>query len=217
MGCFDRETASEISVELLAGAEVAFEFSRPEVAERNVRCLLGAGVSVVCGTTGWTPGPEIGELARASGVGAVIAPNFCVGMNLFYRLVGEAGKLLGSAGQHEPYVLESHHRAKRDVPSGTARRLAEQLVRSDPRLSGTHEGNPPEPLPSDLLHVASVRVGSEPGTHIVGFDGEHDTIVLRHSARGREGFALGAVMAGEWVRDKSGLHTFEPVIDELLN
>jgi 4-hydroxy-tetrahydrodipicolinate reductase len=216
VGRFDLEDAEAISAERLAGVEVAFEFSVPDAAARNVRALLDAGVSVVCGTTGWTPSPEINELARERRVGAVVAPNFSIGMNLFYRLVRETGRILGAAGQHEPYVVETHHRAKLDCPSGTARRLAEILVQSDPRVSGAHEGNPPEPLPPDLLHVASVRAGHEPGTHVVGYDGKHDAIVLRHTARGREGLALGAVMAAEWVQGKSGLFTFEPVIDELL-
>lgn len=198
------------------GVDVALEFTRPEAAGGNVLRLLQCGIPVVCGTTGWTPGASVERAARERGVGAVIAPNFSVGMNLFYRLAREAARLFGEAGLHQPYLLEAHHRAKRDVPSGTSRRLAQIVIAQDPRLTGVHEGNPSEPLPPDQLHVASIRAGSEPGTHVLGFDGEHDAVLLKHSARGRAGFALGAVMAAEWVRERGGLHDFEPVLDALL-
>lgn len=208
--------AGGIGRETLGGAVVAFEFTVPEAAERNVHDLLRLGISVVCGTTGWSPSAKLDAVASAYNAGLVIAPNFSVGMNLFYRLVDQAGRLFGSAGLHQPYVFEAHHRAKRDVPSGTARRLASILVEADPRLDGIHEGNPAEPLPDGTLHVASVRAGSEFGSHAVGFDGEFDKITLAHGARGRAGFALGAVLAAEWILGKSGRHGFDEVLEDLV-
>lgn len=206
----------EIEASALRDVHVAFEFSLPGSAERNVLALAQAGVPVVCGTTGWRPSAAAERAMRESGTGIVLAPNFSVGMNLFYRLVREAARLYGAAGLHQPFVLEAHHRGKRDVPSGTARQLASILVETDPRLNAVHEGNPPEPLPDDTLHVASVRAGSEPGSHTVGYDGEYDRITLSHGARSRAGFALGAVLAAEWIADRPGLHGFDEVLETLL-
>jgi 4-hydroxy-tetrahydrodipicolinate reductase len=200
----------------LEGAEVAFEFSAPAVARDNVAALIAAGVAVVCGTTGWQLEGELLEAARRAPAGVVVAPNFSVGMNLFYRLIEEAARLFGAAGLHDPYVVETHHRGKRDCPSGTARRLAEILVEHDPRLRGVQEGNPEERLPDGTVHVASVRAGAEPGTHVVGFDGPTDRIVLQHSARSREGFALGAVLAAEWLEGRKGLHGFAELLERSL-
>jgi 4-hydroxy-tetrahydrodipicolinate reductase len=208
---------STVGKESLAGAEVAFEFTAAGAAEANVTALLEAGVCVVCGTTGWQPSPALEAAARESAAGVVIAPNFSVGMNLFYRLVREAGMLFGAVGLHEPFVFESHHRGKLDAPSGTARKLASILVGAVPGLQEAVEGNPQGRLPAGTLHVASLRAGHEPGSHTVGFDGEFDKIVLSHAARSRAGFALGAVLAAEWIRGRRGLHGFEEVLQEKID
>jgi len=202
----------------LGGAVVAFEFSDPAAAEGNVTALLCGGIAVVCGTTGWTPGRDARAAAKRGGVGAVIAPNFSVGMNLFYRVVREAARKFGAAGHFQPYVWEHHHSGKVDAPGGTALRLAQEVARSDPRhpeiVAGALDGR----LPEGALHVSAVRAGREPGTHVVGFDGEFDAVELRHRARGREGFAAGAVLAGEWlVRTRAGgIHGFDAVLDDLV-
>ncbi len=197
------------------GAEVAFEFTAPAEAERNVVSLLGAGVAVVCGTTGWNAGgTPVRRAARRSSAGAVIAPNFSVGMNLFYRVVSEAARLYGRAGAYDPFVVERHHRGKKDALSGTALRLAQVVAAAGRRE--IRAGGPEGPVPPGAVHVVGVRAGHEPGLHDVGFDGEHDTVTLTHRARGRSGFAHGAVLAAEWVRGRRGLHSFDDVLDHLL-
>jgi len=201
---------------LLGGAEVAFEFTEPGAAEANVLALLEAGVAVVCGTTGWAPGPAVERAVAASTSGAVIAANYSPGMWVFGRLVRQAGAELARLDLHRPWILEMHHAAKKDAPSGTALRLAATLLEVDPRLHRIVAGNPEGGLPEDALHVASVRAGREPGTHTVGFDGALDRITLRHQASGREGFALGAVLAAEWLRGRRGLHGIEDVMEALL-
>jgi 4-hydroxy-tetrahydrodipicolinate reductase len=210
------EALQAIDAAALGEVDVAFEFSAPSAAPSNVLALLRAGTRVVCGTTGWQPSGEIERAAQEGESGAVIAPNFSVGMNLFYRLVRQAGRLYGAAGLHQPYLFESHHRGKRDAPSGTARLLASIIMDVDPRLTEVCEGNPPGLLPEGALHVSSVRAGNEPGTHTVGFDGEYDKITLTHSARGRAGFALGAVLAAEWIAERQGLHGFADVLESMV-
>ena len=213
-----RGRLSEASVDRasLGGAEVAFEFTTAEAAEANLLALVGAGIPVVCGTTGWRPTSALGQAIERSGVGVVLAPNFSVGVDLFFRIVREAAERIARLGLHRPFVFEMHHAGKRDAPSGTARHLAALLREVDPGLRTVVEGNPDGALPAGALHVASLRAGHEPGTHTVGFDGEYDRITLTHSATGRAGFALGAVLAAEWIVGRRGLHRFGDVVDALL-
>lgn len=197
-------------------AEVALEFTTGASAEANVRALLGAGLAVVSGTTDWEPSAELRRAMAESATGVVIAPNFSVGMNLFYRLTRSASSFYGLEGLYHPYVVEWHHRGKRDLPSGTARRLGQILVESNPRLRIARAGDPQGPVAVETVHVTGVRAGREAGTHEVGFDGEHDVVTLRHRARSRAAFAVGAVLAAEWVVEKPGLHDFDAVLDDLL-
>jgi 4-hydroxy-tetrahydrodipicolinate reductase len=210
-------TATVLEPALLGRPEVVFEFTEPSAAESNVLTLLEAGLPVVCGTTGWKPSPAVEAALAASGAGAIVAPNFSIGMMLFSRLAREAGRVLGAAGLHRPWVLEEHHTGKKDAPSGTARRLVELVMEVDPRMRVVQEGNPADRLPEEALQVVSLRSGSEAGTHTVGFDGEYDRITLTHRARSRAGFAIGAVMAAEWLIGRRGLHRFEDVVDSLLD
>ena len=202
----------------LVQADVAFEFTVAGAAEDNLLALVRAGISVVCGTTGWEPSAILRTAVDASSVGVVLAPNFSVGVNLFFRIVDHAARVLATLGLHDPFIQEAHHRGKLDAPSGTARRLASIVLDADPRLHRVQAGNPPGVLPADTLQVSSTRAGVEPGAHLVGFDGAHDLVTLQHRARGREGFALGAVLAAEWLDRQAarGWHTFESVLSAIL-
>jgi 4-hydroxy-tetrahydrodipicolinate reductase len=200
----------------LGGARMAFEFTLPDAAESNVRALVEAGVAVVCGTTGWEPSPELRALAEASGTGCVFAPNFSIGVHLFFRVVDYAARSYGALGLYHAFVHEAHHRGKADAPSGTARQLASIVVAADPQLESVVEGNPTGRLPAGSLQVASTRAGSEPGTHRIGFDGAHDVVTLEHRARSREGLALGAVLAAEWLEGRQGWIGFDAVLDAIL-
>jgi 4-hydroxy-tetrahydrodipicolinate reductase len=186
----------------LGGADVAFEFTRAAAAEANLVALLQAGVGVVCGTTGWEPGPGLARAVAGARTGLVLAPNFSVGVNLFFRLVAVAADLFADSGLCEPFVAEVHHRDKRDAPSGTALRLAALLEAGG---GGRRE-----------VPVSALRAGHEPGRHTVGFDGPHELVTLCHAARGRAGFAAGAVLAAEWIAGRRGRHDFDPVLDDLL-
>ena len=213
-----RGVRKRLDARKLGGAELAFEFTEPATAEANVVRLLEAGVAVVCGTTGWDAGTKsLRRALRASKAGAIVAPNFSVGMNLFYLAVAETARLAGRSGLYDAFVVESHHRAKVDAPSGTAAHLAAIVQGSAPEYSSIEFGCAAErPVSPGAVHVASVRAGHEPGTHTVGFDGPFDQIALTHRGRGRGGLALGAVLAGEWIIGRRGLHGFDRVLKDYL-
>ena len=203
-GARGRGVVRSIGAAKWRGVDVAFEFTEGEGAGERVASLLAAGVAVVCGTTGWEPGDRAFRGAvKGARAGAVIAPNFSIGMSLFGALVKDAAAAFAAAGSYDPYLVEWHHRGKRDAPSGTALRLA-RLVASAPGGGGRE--------PS----IASVRAGHEPGRHLVGFDGPEDAVTLTHEARGRSAFASGAVVAGEWVVGRRGIHGFDEVCRDLV-
>jgi 4-hydroxy-tetrahydrodipicolinate reductase len=191
-----------ISVESMKGVDVAVDFSEPAAVISNIEACARARLNVVVGTTGWGAERSRAEiLVRDSGIGLVHGPNFSVGMNLFYEIVGKATEIMGKAPQYDPYLLEQHHRAKRDAPSGTAIALVE--------LMKSHLGNL-------QMSIACTRAGHIPGIHIVGFDSEADTVVLEHRARNRKGFAEGALLAARGVAGKSGFYDFRDVFREVL-
>jgi 4-hydroxy-tetrahydrodipicolinate reductase len=198
-------------------ADVAFEFTVPASAEGNVIALLEAGVAVVCGTTGWDASSRaVAAASRRGRRGAVIAPNFSVGMTLFSQIVADAAGGLLAAGGYDPFVLEAHHRGKIDAPSGTALRLASAVAAAGAARAEIVAGIPVGRVRPGAVHVASLRAGLEPGTHTVGFDGVHDVITLCHRARDRGGLALGAVLAAEWIVGRRGVHGFEDVVGDVI-
>lgn len=210
-------THKSITEASLAGADVAVDFSEPGSALSNIRKVSKLGANMVVGTTGW-----YGDLAEArrsvkrSGTGLVYGPNFSIGVSLFFRLVQNASAMMNRFPSYDPFVYEIHHRQKLDSPSGTAKQLGDLMVRSIGRKKGLAvdrvDGARISP---DLLHVVSVRAGNTPGTHVVGFDGEYDTIELKHTARSRAGFAEGAIAAARWVDGRKGFFTFDEVVSEL--
>ena len=200
-----------------AGCPVGIDFTRAEAVEGNVAAALDAGARYVVGTTGWADTlPAVRAQVEAKGGGLVWAANFSLGVNLFYRVVREAAALLARFPEYDPYVLERHHRQKKDAPSGTARALAAILGESglrrrepETRLEGA--------LADDRFHVAAVRAGGLVGDHTVGFDSGGDEILLEHRARTRHGFAQGSVLAAEWIASRRGVFEFAAALDDLLH
>ena len=199
-----------------AGCAVGIDFTRGDAVVRNVEAALDAGARYVVGTTGWAEDENtVRALVVGTGGGLVHAANFSVGVNLFYRLVRQAAALFAQFPDYDPYLLERHHRAKKDAPSGTANVLARILEESGgPRRHAATELT--GPLAADAFHVSSVRAGGIVGDHLVGFDAGVDEILLEHRARSRRGFALGAVIAAEWIATRDGFHTFEEVLADLI-
>lgn len=184
--------------ERLAGADVAVEFTSPDTVVANLEHLLAAGVPTVTGTTGWTEArPRIEALARERGGALLHAANFSVGVHLFLRTARELAARFRGRPEFDAFVLEEHHAAKLDAPSGTALALHKALV----------AGDPDRPFP-----ITSIRAGAIPGNHSVTYDGPFETVTLGHSARSRDAFAHGAVAAAEWLPGRVGVFTFDEML-----
>ncbi|HXQ95455.1 MAG TPA: dihydrodipicolinate reductase C-terminal domain-containing protein [Candidatus Acidoferrales bacterium] len=205
-----------------ADADVVFEFSRGTAVLPNLVAGLAGGCrTFVVGTTAWVVSqPEIGALLTQHGAAAVVAVNFSPGVNVLGRLVGSASRMFGALPAYDPYLLEWHRRGKADRPSGTALELGRRILEGHPVkrrfAAGSHDGPPA----ADELEVVSVRAGSSPGMHLVGFDAPGESIEIRLTARDRSAYAMGAVAAADWLLRsprRPGIHSFDRVVDELID
>jgi 4-hydroxy-tetrahydrodipicolinate reductase len=186
--------------EILGGHDAAIDFTVAEAVPRHAEACALARVPLVEGTTGWHAQLEDVRRAVERENGALIyGANFSVGVNLFYRVAARAAELFRGF-DYAAFVEEAHHSRKRDAPSGTAIKLRDILK---------------EAYGSDVP-VASTRAGHIPGTHRVGFDSAADTITLTHTARSREGFAAGALVAARWIQGKTGVYEFSETLEEML-
>jgi len=209
--------AREISLETLKGAEVCIDFSHPTVVLKNIRRVMELGKPLVVGTTGWHSHlEEVKHLVQKAETGLVYGANFSIGMNIFFRLVAEAAKAFDRFHAYDVFGLEMHHNQKADSPSGTAIELSRLIMENSSRKSSVLYDPAYRQIEPFELHFASLRAGSIPGTHTVGFDSEADTIELTHRARSRRGFALGALQAAKWIKDRQGCYDFREVIAELI-
>lgn len=201
----------------LKEAQVAIEFSVPTAAIGNYARLMEAGIPVVSGTTGWLDSlDEVKKEIAASNGTLFWTSNFSLGVNLFFAINKYAARLMASVpGVYTPSMKEIHHIHKLDHPSGTARSLAEDIVERTPGVDGWTEN---ESAGNDKLVIAHEREGEVPGTHIIKWESEVDTITLEHRAHSREGFALGAVVAAEWIGkgDVKGLVEMEAFMRHLV-
>jgi len=190
--------AGEIA-EKLRSCDVAIDFTIGMAVPRNVEACVKAHVPVVVGTTGWNEDRTAIENLVRNGEGALIfGANFSIGVNLFYKVAEYAAELFSKFSEYEAFIEEQHHSRKKDAPSGTALKLKE-VVEKHVKIG----------------QIAATRAGSIPGTHRLGFDSAADQILLEHTARSREGFALGAIMAAEWIVGKNGFYEFSEVLEEI--
>jgi 4-hydroxy-tetrahydrodipicolinate reductase len=185
----------------LRSVAVAMEFTTPHAAPANLIRLAEAGVNTVVGTTGWLQQlPAVRDAVKQNGTALVWAANFSVGVNLFIQTVARAAALFAQQREYEAWGWEIHHAAKKDSPSGTLLKIAEEM----------HANGYSRDVP-----LSSNRAGMHPGTHEIGFDCGADTITLRHTARNREGFARGALRAARWLKGKQGVFEFREILSEL--
>jgi 4-hydroxy-tetrahydrodipicolinate reductase len=187
-------------VELLRGHDAAIDFSVADAVLGNVTACARAGLPLVEGTTGWNKHEsEVRQIVEKHGGALIYGANFSIGVNLFYGIVARAAELFQPLPDYAPFIEEAHHSRKRDAPSGTALRLRDLLA------SVGHD--PP---------IASTRAGHIPGIHRVGFDSVSDQITLTHTARSREGFATGSLVAARWIQGRKGTYEFSTMINEIL-
>lgn len=196
----DAGLSSADLAEKLNGSDVAIDFTVASAVRRNVEACVASGVPVVVGTTGWND--QLAPLKRivtdANG-SMVFGANFSIGVNLFYRIADFAAELFSKFPEYEAFIEEQHHSRKIDAPSGTALKIKD--------IAAKHV---------KVGDIAATRAGDIPGTHRIGFDAQADQILLEHAARSRQGFALGAILAAEWIVGRTGVYEFTAVVDEIV-
>jgi len=216
MGCqvvckIDPVLGVELKEENLQDAQVIIDFTLGSCAVENARKVCQWGKKIVVGATGF----DLQELKKIKG-DIIYASNFSVGVNLFMKIVAEAAKLFDKVEEYDVCGLEYHHNRKIDSPSGTGVSLAEILLKNMSRKSELAIERADGKIKPEELHFASVRCGDIPGTHLINFDSTADSVELKHTARSRKGFALGALRAARFISGKSGFYRFEDVFDEIL-
>ncbi len=210
-------TSKEISAASLKDSDVCIDFTQPNAVLENVKKIVALKKNIVVGTTGWyDKTEEIKKLVQQNKIGLVFASNFSIGVNIFCRLVKNAARLFNNFSDYDAFVLELHHNKKKDSPSGTAKSIGEIILREMKRKNKMVFERVEGQIAANELHVASVRAGSIPGTHTVGFDSNADTIELTHTARNRDGFAAGALLAAEWIQGRKGFFSIDDLMNEII-
>ncbi len=201
----------------LGGADVAIDFTAPGAAVGNIRKYCRWGLPAVVGTTGWYERlDEVRGLVAEAGAALLYAPNFSVGVQILVRALAAVAPLLDAFPEYDLGVHEWHHVRKVDSPSGTALQLAGALLGGVGRKTRLETETQHGRIAPEALHVTSSRVGEVIGRHIVTLDSAFDALELKHEAKGRTGFAFGAVRAAEWLPGKTGLFTLDDVLEEML-
>jgi 4-hydroxy-tetrahydrodipicolinate reductase len=204
------ENINEFSTENIQKAEVCIEFSSPETAFSHVKKCLEAHVPTVCGTTAWLDHLEDAKaICLKNETAFLFASNFSIGVNLFFKINKMVSKLMSNHHEYNVTMEEIHHTQKKDAPSGTAVTLSETIIENYPEKDkwvNEHSDRENE------LVIISKRIDPAPGTHSIHFDSDIDSITLTHTAHSRKGFAMGALMAAEYIYNKKGVFTMEDIL-----
>ncbi len=209
----DVDNRHDFDSEAFRSADVAIEFTTPATAFDNYLMAFDRGVKVVSGTTGWTARmDELKQICAEKNATFFWTSNFSIGVNLFFAINRYAARLMANFQQYHPHISEEHHIHKLDHPSGTAISLAEGIIESDKAISSWSEDKDA----ADVVRIDHIRLGETPGTHTVTWDSAVDEITLRHRAKSRDGFALGAVIAAEWVASQQGFLTMDMLMDRII-
>lgn len=207
----------EINAESIGNADVCLDFSHPSAALENMHKVIALGKAMVVGTTGWNDHlAEIRNLVAKANTGMVYGANYSIGMNIFSRICADAVKYFDRFAAYDVFGYEQHHNQKADSPSGTAIDLANLVLQNSSRKTEALFDTAKRKIESHELHFTSLRAGSIPGTHTIGFDSEADTIELTHRVRSRTSFAYGAIQAAVWISERKGCHSFSDMISEIL-
>lgn len=217
----DHHNQHELTTENLQKADVAIEFSRPDAVLGNIQACFAANLPIVVGTTGWYGQLQhIKNECESADQALLYGTNFSIGVNIFFRVNEFLAKLMNKYPYYDVQVEEIHHTQKLDAPSGTAMTIAEGIIDNlDGKtewtnvLAGQTSENNEVELRENQLLIESLRIENVPGTHTVIYDSEVDTIEFKHTAHNRAGFALGAVVAAEWLKDKTGFFSVKDMFD----
>lgn len=206
----DKDNLADLQTTTLSMADVAIEFTNPESAIGNLTTCFEAGVPVVCGTTGWLlEKAYVEKVCKEFNGGFIYASNFSIGVNIFFEVNKLLAKLIANHPSYDVKITEIHHTAKVDAPSGTAITLAEQVLAQLPHK--TKWINDVKASANEIA-IESIRTDPAPGTHTVAYTSTIDDIEIKHTAHSREGFALGAVLAAEFLAGKQGVYTMREVL-----
>ena len=197
----------------LTKADVAIDFSVPDAAFKNITTCFKAGVPVVSGTTGWLDDFEKAtKICSEENSAFIYASNFSLGVNVLFELNRKLAGMMQGLEDYSVEIEEIHHTKKLDAPSGTAISLAEQIIHENKQLKGWQLDSADE----NKIPIHAKRIEDVPGTHVVSYDSEIDTIEIKHTAKSRQGFALGAVVAAEYLQDKTGIYSMKDVLADLF-
>ncbi|MFZ1264315.1 MAG: 4-hydroxy-tetrahydrodipicolinate reductase [Chitinophagaceae bacterium] len=207
----DQPNLHEFTPENMVKAEVAIEFTGPQSAFDNVKACLDMGLPVICGSTGWTDRlEEMKHYCAVKKVGFIYSSNYSIGVNIFFEVNKKLAFLMSPHKEYEVILEETHHTQKRDAPSGTAITLAEQILEQVKRKK--QWVNELSDNPEDL-EIISQRIDPAPGTHSIKYSSAIDNIEIIHTAHNRKGFAFGALLAAEFIKDKKGFFTMKEVLN----
>lgn len=217
-----RQQTNPLDITGLKKADVAIDFTSPDIVLTTIEQVAKLGVNMVVGTTGWYDHvPKVKRVVNPHKIGLIYGQNFSIGANVFFQIVANAASLVNKysapegrdlasgGGGYDVFGLEVHHRGKKDSPSGTAKKIADIIMKNFPKKKRLQNSPVQRQIKPEELHFASIRGGKNPGFHEITFDSSADEIRLSHQAHGRRGFALGAIMAAEFIKGKRGLHSFD--------
>ncbi len=197
------------TAENLNNPDVVIEFSNPEVAFNNIKLCLENKIPVICGTTGWLDQkPKIEEIALQNNIAFLYGSNFSLGVNLFFALNERLANLMKDFSEYNVQLEEIHHTQKKDAPSGTAISIAEGIIKNDDRFDSWKL----DETQNKELGIFAIRENEVPGTHSVYYKSDVDEIEIKHTAFNRNGFAVGAIVAAEWIIGKTGNFTMKDVL-----
>lgn len=197
------------TAENLNNPDVVIEFSNPEVAFNNIKLCLENKIPVICGTTGWLDQkPKIEEIALQNNTAFLYGSNFSLGVNLFFALNERLANLMKDFSEYNVQLEEIHHTQKKDAPSGTAISIAEGIIKNDDRFDSWKL----DETQNKELGIFAIRENEVPGTHSVYYKSDVDEIEIKHTAFNRNGFAVGAIVAAEWIIGKTGNFTMKDVL-----
>ncbi|MDR1594865.1 MAG: 4-hydroxy-tetrahydrodipicolinate reductase [Prevotellaceae bacterium] len=203
----DKDNTNDIYSDEFRTSDIAIEFSVPETAFGNVTTALNLGVPVVCGTTGWFDKlDEVKKLCEKQKLAFIYSSNYSLGVNIFFYINRKLAEVMKNYPEYGVSIEEIHHIHKKDAPSGTAVTLAEDILNQVNLEKWSLERE------ENSLHISAVREGEVPGTHTVAYESSIDSITIRHEAKSRDGFALGAVVAAEFALGKQGFYTMKEVL-----